>query len=190
MNKTLTDQQVHDAIKRAEQEVSRMAPFSSMEERRLAFCRALLAAQQPVPRAELPAFPTMLRKMWNGGEVQRWIDEHIAPVLLLSQAELDVIAERRRQVTVERFTPEHDDGQNPAKLAVAAACYALDAAAVLAEPGSTYWSRRFAGAARELWQWDDEWWKPGTPRRDMEKAGALALATMERIARSGGSGHA
>ena len=53
MNKTLTDQQVHDAIKRAEQEVSRMAPFSSMEERRLAFCRALLAAQQPEPRDEV-----------------------------------------------------------------------------------------------------------------------------------------
>jgi len=52
MNKTLTDQQIHDAIKRAEQEVSRMAPFSSMEEHRLAFCRALLAAQQP----ETPTF--------------------------------------------------------------------------------------------------------------------------------------
>ena len=53
MNKTLTDQQVHDAITRAEQKVRRMAPFSSMEERRLAFCRALLATQQPEPRAEV-----------------------------------------------------------------------------------------------------------------------------------------
>jgi hypothetical protein len=27
----------------------------------------------------LRAFPTMLRKMWSGGDVQRWIDENIAP---------------------------------------------------------------------------------------------------------------
>lgn len=29
---------------------------------------------QPEPAA--PRFPTMLRKMWSGGEVQAWIDEH------------------------------------------------------------------------------------------------------------------
>ncbi|HGL4258677.1 TPA: hypothetical protein ACKE3D_002363 [Burkholderia dolosa] len=38
----LTDQQVHDAIKHAEQEICRIAPFSSIEDRRFAFCRALL----------------------------------------------------------------------------------------------------------------------------------------------------
>lgn len=27
-------------------------------------------------KLEPPQFPTMLRKMWSGGEVQRWIDEH------------------------------------------------------------------------------------------------------------------
>lgn len=26
-------------------------------------------------------FPTMLRKMWSGGEVQVWIDEHVQPLL-------------------------------------------------------------------------------------------------------------
>lgn len=25
-------------------------------------------------------FPTMLRKMWSGGEVQEWINDHIAPL--------------------------------------------------------------------------------------------------------------
>lgn len=29
--------------------------------------------------AVLPAFPTMLRKMWSGGEVQQWINENIKP---------------------------------------------------------------------------------------------------------------
>ncbi|KVM70144.1 hypothetical protein WJ60_09930 [Burkholderia ubonensis] len=35
---------------------------------------------QPEPGAELPRFPVVLRKMWSGGEVQRWIDENIAPL--------------------------------------------------------------------------------------------------------------
>jgi len=28
------------------------------------------------PATQPPRFPTMLRKMWSGGEVQSWIDEH------------------------------------------------------------------------------------------------------------------
>lgn len=31
--------------------------------------------------AELPSFPTMLRKMWSGGDVQRWIDDNIKPIV-------------------------------------------------------------------------------------------------------------
>ncbi|KVT65644.1 hypothetical protein WK55_31305 [Burkholderia ubonensis] len=36
------------------------------------------AASRTEPCVELPRFPTMLRKMWSGGEVQRWIDENVA----------------------------------------------------------------------------------------------------------------
>lgn len=28
-----------------------------------------------------PQFPTALRKMWSGGEVQNWINENVAPLL-------------------------------------------------------------------------------------------------------------
>ncbi|KWI69646.1 hypothetical protein [Burkholderia ubonensis] len=38
------------------------------------------AASRAEPCVELPCFPTMLRKMWSGGEVQRWIDDNIAPL--------------------------------------------------------------------------------------------------------------
>jgi hypothetical protein len=37
-------------------------------------------AQGPVAVADLPAFPTMLRKMWNGAEVQQWIDDCLKPL--------------------------------------------------------------------------------------------------------------
>lgn len=29
---------------------------------------------------KLPRFPVMLRQMWSGGEVQKWLDENIAPL--------------------------------------------------------------------------------------------------------------
>jgi hypothetical protein len=29
------------------------------------------------PKRERVVFPTMLRKMWSGGEVQAWLDEHV-----------------------------------------------------------------------------------------------------------------
>jgi hypothetical protein len=30
-----------------------------------------------VPQRERVVFPTMLRKMWSGGEVQAWLDENV-----------------------------------------------------------------------------------------------------------------
>ncbi|WP_070106461.1 hypothetical protein [Burkholderia plantarii] len=41
----------------------------------------ITAAAPPAAVAELPAFPTMLRKMWSGGDVQRWIDDNIKPLV-------------------------------------------------------------------------------------------------------------
>lgn len=31
----------------------------------------------PPPQRERVVFPTMLRKMWSGGEVQAWLDENV-----------------------------------------------------------------------------------------------------------------
>jgi hypothetical protein len=43
-------------------------------------CARAVAEQAVISETKLPEFPTMLRKMWSGGEVQRWIDENIAPL--------------------------------------------------------------------------------------------------------------
>lgn len=86
-----------------------------------------------------------------------------------SQAIKDVLAERRRQVEREGWTSRHDDEHDSAEMADAAACYALSA------------SNR--GDFMRFWPWDDEWWKPATPRRDLVKAGALILAEIERLDR-------
>lgn len=43
-----------------------------------AMCRAI-EAYETQPAAALPRFPVELRKIWNGGEVQHWIDKNVAP---------------------------------------------------------------------------------------------------------------
>lgn len=96
---------------------------------------------------------------------------------LLSQAEHDVLAERRRQVDEEGWTPEHDDRQErEGQMAGAAACYAF---------GERLWTGvengvGFLREAATVWPWSNEWWKPSTRRRNLVKAGALILAELER----------
>lgn len=42
----------------------------------LSAARAALSA----PPLEFPRFPTILRRMWSGGEVQEWLDAHLLPI--------------------------------------------------------------------------------------------------------------
>jgi hypothetical protein len=86
----------------------------------------------------------------------------------------DVATERKRQIEIEGWTPEHDDEHDDTQLAGAAACYALATVA--------HWAARPAIA--QLWPWDASWWKPADdPRRNLVKAGALILAEIERLDR-------
>ncbi|AWC98589.1 ead/Ea22-like family protein [Klebsiella pneumoniae] len=93
----------------------------------------------------------------------------------VTAAAADVLAERKRQVTAEGWTPGHDDEYEHGELADAAGCYALS-------------SELFdcAGEPPRPWPWPDEWWKPTNRRRDLVKAGALILAEIERLDRAAG----
>ncbi|ECF8076625.1 hypothetical protein CWU58_26720 [Salmonella enterica] len=87
----------------------------------------------------------------------------------------DVIAERQRQINIGR-TPEYDDQYENGSLALAAACYARQAGM-----WGTNWSVYYRDAVvPDTWPWAREYWKPSSPRRDLEKAAALILAEMER----------
>ncbi|WP_230944262.1 hypothetical protein [Burkholderia cepacia] len=89
-----------------------------------------------------------------------------------TQAVRDIIAERRRQVDLEGWTPEHDDKYRDHELSCAAGCYAMY---TLAFP---------AGDPPPAWPWSAAWWKPTTLRRNLVKAGALILAAIERLDRN------
>lgn len=92
----------------------------------------------------------------------------------------DVLAERQRQVSVECWTPGHDDDEHRrGELALAAAAYCVH---------GLDWPVR----GSDLWPWTSGWWKPKNRRRDLVRAAALLLAEIERldraeIARRGGA---
>lgn len=100
----------------------------------------------------------------------------------------DVLAERRRQVEDEQWTPEHDDRYRHRQLAMAAACYA---AAVPVHDVLDYSDGKIENRVPVMpsaWPWARAWWKPGTARQNLVKAGALILAEIERLDRATATG--
>ncbi|MDN7533849.1 hypothetical protein [Burkholderia orbicola] len=90
----------------------------------------------------------------------------------LTQAAHRALAERRRQVAVEGFTPERDDEHDVGRLICAAICYA--GADITNHP---------AGEPPDLWPCTPAWWKPGDDGRNLDKATALLLAASEQLDR-------
>lgn len=93
-----------------------------------------------------------------------------------------IIAERARQVSVEGWTPEHDDEHEDGELAHAANCYRA-----LGNGSYLEWSPDADQSDAEMpdgWPWDDEWWNPKTRLRNLVRAGALYQAEIERLTRA------
>lgn len=100
------------------------------------------------------------------------------PIRLPTVAVKAVLAERQRQVDVEGWTPEHDDKYGKGELLRAAKAYFAHATGrALSLPDGERAGIPFG------WPWDKKWWKPKTPRQNLVRAGALALAEIERLKR-------
>lgn len=93
-----------------------------------------------------------------------------------------IAAERARQLSVEGWTPEHDDEHTRGQMAAAASCYAK--LAQLLEIGK--WDFETAAQHATLnWPWAPEWWKPARKaQRNLEKAGAFIAAEIDRLQRA------
>ncbi|HCF7345021.1 TPA: hypothetical protein NIJ77_004733 [Pseudomonas aeruginosa] len=98
----------------------------------------------------------------------------------MPQAWLDVQAERRRQITAEGWTPEHDDGHACDEIAAFACYYAMPPAVREWDASSTGYGDTLGEAVLP------EGWEPktGDRRRELIKACALALAEIERLDRA------
>ncbi|EPJ5167698.1 hypothetical protein [Pseudomonas aeruginosa] len=197
-------QQLHDMDKQCRDDVARALGLRPNEERGFAWSYLLSsikacvkASENTAQAGQVPAAwyydaPSQaeaaiidIRGMWGEDDCPTYEDVAAALRRLLAaapgkevpQAWLDVQAERKRQVEVEGWTPEHDDAHSHGQMARAAACYAL--------AGSSAPNDGTAALLVSLaWPWDEQWWKSTTPRRDLVKACALALAEIERLDRA------
>lgn len=95
-----------------------------------------------------------------------------------------IAAERKRHVQVEGWTAQHDDQHVRGELAAAGASYA-DIACKQARGVKVVFKN--AKLSSIHWPWHRDWWKPSSdPIRNLEKAGALIAAEIDRLLREKG----
>lgn len=87
-----------------------------------------------------------------------------------------IAAERTRQIEDEGYKPEHDDEHVNGEMVEAACCYIRQAIGRRWLENKEYRQ----DPAPDEWPWDEEWWNPQTPERDLVKAGALIAAELDR----------
>jgi hypothetical protein len=91
-----------------------------------------------------------------------------------------IAAERKRQIEEEGFTAKHDDQWKNGQLAMAAASYAC-------VPDYYEWDTEDSFLdPPKIWPFDSFWWKPRRfdRIRELEKAGALVAAEIDRLLRT------
>lgn len=88
-----------------------------------------------------------------------------------------ILAERRRQIEVEGWTPQHDDYHDDGALLLAAKCYAAW------HPNMAVDTPMGSLQVPEGWPWDARWWKPKDKTANLIRAGALVTAEVERLER-------
>jgi hypothetical protein len=105
--------------------------------------------------------------------------------------------ERKRQIEAEGWSSEHDDAHADGELMDAGMCYFLHATGrasyrnvVVGQQQN--WRIRTRRSVEPVtvsipiaWPWEQRWWKPGSPIRNLEKAGGLFLAEKDRLQRAG-----
>ncbi len=109
------------------------------------------------------------------------------PPLVLGQAPktgVELIAdERLRQITQEGYSEQHDDDHFDDALPLAAVCYALP---------DRYQALMSSDGDRErtpsAWPWLGRDWKPADRIRDLQRAGALIAAAIDREIGKAGNG--
>lgn len=100
------------------------------------------------------------------------VSEHHREVLALSARGVtaEIAAERERQIQEEGWDAEHDDEHPEGNLSAAAACYAAGV-------------QLYDEQERNIWPWEERWWKPKNRRRDLIRAAALIIAEIEKMDR-------
>lgn len=103
-------------------------------------------------------------------------DTKVLPEQICTPGVTAIANERRRQVEVEGWTSDHDAQYRDGSLTMAAICYAE-------------WEHYEHPDGDDTdripinWPWTNDWWKPASRRRNLEKAGALIAAELDQLIR-------
>lgn len=99
-----------------------------------------------------------------------------------------IVAERQRQIDVKGFSLEHDATHSTVQFIAAALTYLTQADFQVRYPHVPYDPQMALkildehGFPSSVWPWADEDWKASPdPVRNLEKAGALVAAAIDRI---------
>jgi hypothetical protein len=87
-----------------------------------------------------------------------------------------ILAERLRQTTIEGWTSKHDDEHREGELAIAAFIYM--------HHGTSHETALRSDGAPMGWPWEPDFWKPKDRQRNLERAGGLLMAEIERRQRA------
>lgn len=124
----------------------------------------------------------------TGGDTTDMIKALIGRVIDENQGAIRITQERIRQTTAEPYSFTHDDAHVNCELTQAATCYAVFALWQTLDPEDTYTVPGEVPGEFErdpAWPWAESDWKPSTdPVRNLEKAGALIAAEIDRLLRA------
>ena len=95
-------------------------------------------------------------------------------VLLITDGSLAIAKERSRQIKQEGFNDEHDKNENLKSIIAAAVIYAN----LGTEKNPT---SDFIQEMKKYWPWDEKYYKPKDQMRNLERAGALIAAAIDKI---------
>lgn len=145
----------------------------------------LLAAIQSIPEGKLHSVDitnnytiwttdALAKEIEKTGTMKGQVSIFDEPAPTLSPGADRIVRERLRQIFEEGFSREGDRHRHESmELLQAALCYAWHALGMINDQ------------VPAAWPWDADWWKPGGPVRDLEKAGALIAAQIDRLLADG-----
>ena len=111
--------------------------------------------------------------------IAAWKTRFMEPV---ARGTMYITRERNRQIVEEGFSEDMDAFYQRGELLKAALNYTAAAFLTTKLNGTAYSAEPpLQGMWAFGWPWDQAFWKPGTPRRMLEKAGALIAAELDRL---------
>lgn len=130
---------------------------------------------------KVQALADHLRNMDSGSGEAKLLSSVAFELRKITPGMWALVNERHRQVMEETWDDAHDDEHGRGELSAAAAAYALAASE---REGNIIGSTRYQEAPPGWWPWALRWWKPKNARRELEKAGALIGAELDRLIRA------